>query len=526
LASSRGAGFGGPAVPGYSRLFKEKAVTGEVKGSELVGDVAESWELSNDGLTLNVKLKPNVKFDPRPPTNSRALDADDVVFSLNKFFAQSPYASQLSYQVDPASPVQSVTKIDSRTVQYKMAFPWSPLMKTLANGNHLMLPREAESGFNPRLEIRGTGPWMMDNYQTSVVFQWKRNPNFYETTTPYLDGYDTPIITETATQLAQFQAKNIDVFTAAKAGDIIGLVGQLQGMKIYQGDQDTGITSVAFGSNQGSPFYDVRMRRAVSLAIDRELLATTESGADLYEKANIPFPLDIDSHLASAWKAGDYWLDPRDSSKWGDSGQYWKHNVAAAKQLVAAAGFPNGVDVNLQLASRAHSSPEQAAVLAAMMADAGIRLKINTVDYNTIFLPKIWVPGPVKGDYDGMTFGNSGGWQPHVVSSLYITAHTKGSYTSSRRWDDQQDKIDKMITDASKEFDENKLRQQVWDIQKAMAGYMSGVTYTYGQSPYHMVWQWVQNYRVWRNSLGAMDTGAGGTQGSWLYNWIDSTQKT
>src|SRR5688572_9943392 len=102
LASSRGGGAGGPSLPAYGRMLQEKPSIG-TPVQKIEGDIAESWELSGDNLTLTMKIRADAKFDPRPPTNGRNVTAEDVVFSLNKFFAQSPYASQLSYKVDPTS---------------------------------------------------------------------------------------------------------------------------------------------------------------------------------------------------------------------------------------------------------------------------------------------------------------------------------------------------------------------------------------------------------------------------------------
>lgn len=177
LATSRGGGSGGPATPGYSRMLAEKVGIGAVpKTQEFVGDLAESWELAKDALTLTMKLRPDAKFDARPPTNGRTVTADDVVFSLNKFFTQSPYASSMSYQTDPAAAVESVRKIDDRTVQYKMAYPWSPLLATFANGTHLIMPTEADGKFNPKTDIRGSSAWLLQEYISSSVFKWRRNP--------------------------------------------------------------------------------------------------------------------------------------------------------------------------------------------------------------------------------------------------------------------------------------------------------------------------------------------------------------
>lgn len=526
LASARGAGFGGPAAPAYSRLIRDEETFGQPEKAKIVGDIAESWEIS-DQTTITFKLR-QAKFDPRPPVNGRVVTADDVVFSAEKMQKSSPYSSQLFYSSDPASPVESVRKIDDRTVQMKLAFPWAPILPTLAHGNLLIEPVEADGGFNVRTETRGTGAWMLESYTPAQSFKWRRNPNWYGLKDfPYLDGYDEPVITEYAARLAQFRAKNLDVFTppstaeGSNAADIIAMLNEAPDLRLYEGLLDSGITSIAFGSRPGSPFADPRVRQAMSMSLDREILAETESGADLYQKAGIPFPFDLDSHLAASWQVGDLWIDPRSTKDWGDAGKYWKLDIAEAKKLMSAAGHANGLEFPINLASRTHSSPQQANVLAEMMAQVGLKGTIRVVDYNLEFLPKIWVPGAVKGDFDGMTMGNTGDWQAHVGSSLYISAHSKGSYTTGRNWTDGgQAKIDRMIEGTLKEFDENKLRDEVKTVQKELASYMSGIPYTYAHKPYHVAWPWVQNYLSFRSARTAVTTY------QWLHVWIDESKKT
>src|SRR5437879_1872391 len=124
FTTTRGAGSGGVEVAAYQKLLREKESIGSVKTQTFEGDAAESYELSADGLQLTAKLRPNNKFDPRPPTNSRALTAQDVVFSWQKLLAGSTYASVLSNEKDPGAPIQSVQATDNLTVVYKMAFPW------------------------------------------------------------------------------------------------------------------------------------------------------------------------------------------------------------------------------------------------------------------------------------------------------------------------------------------------------------------------------------------------------------------
>jgi ABC-type transport system substrate-binding protein len=262
------------------------------------------------------------------------------------------------------------------------------------------------------------------------------------------------------------------------------------------------------------------------MLIDREAFGTVVNGIDQYAKANVNVPYELDGHVPSFWKPSGYWIDPRDASKWGEGGKYWQHNVAEAKAMLSAAGFPNGLDVVLNQSNRAHGTPEQAQVIAQMLADGGVRPTINVVDYNSVFLPQLWVTGDVKGNFDGIVFG-LGIAQAHIASTLYINTHSKGSFTTGRRWDDTQDKIDSMIDGALKELDENRLRSRVEETAKTLASYMSGFPITCSAPAPRLAWPWIQNYRVFWDSVTAFDQGTGAPSvPQFLFNWIDPELKT
>ena len=97
--------------------------------------LAESWRRI-DHRTVEFTLRQGARFhDGRPVT------AEDVVFSWNKFESVGPNATDLSYKRSPAAPIESVTRIDNSTVQFKLAYPWSPLTAVLATGNFFIEPR-------------------------------------------------------------------------------------------------------------------------------------------------------------------------------------------------------------------------------------------------------------------------------------------------------------------------------------------------------------------------------------------------
>jgi hypothetical protein len=138
----------------------------------------------------------------------------------------------------------------------------------------------------------------------------------------------------------------------------------------------------------------------------------------------------------------------------------------------------------------------------------------------------MWVSGEVKGNFDGVVFG-LGTTQAHIASTLYVNTHSKGSFTTARRWDDGQDKIDALIDGNLKELDENRLRSRVDETAKALASYMSGFPISSGAAQPKLAWLWLQNYRVFWTSIEAYDAGQGITSAPpFLFNWIDPSLKT
>ncbi|MPZ50998.1 MAG: hypothetical protein GEU75_17140 [Dehalococcoidia bacterium] len=92
-------------LPVYSFLLKGGLGTAERPGADAItGDAAESWELSGDGIQITLKLRANHKFDPRPPTNGRAMTSEDVKWSWDKFASQGPSAADLAYSRNDAAP--------------------------------------------------------------------------------------------------------------------------------------------------------------------------------------------------------------------------------------------------------------------------------------------------------------------------------------------------------------------------------------------------------------------------------------
>ncbi len=181
----------------YSKFFKPvlaNRAKGEVPPSTVEGDLLESFEISPDGLTITGRMRPNAGLDPRPPTNGRNLNTEDVLYSWDKIRELSKTRGLIANEASPTAPVLSITTPDDQTVVFNLAHPSPSILPNLGFtlfGN-FVYPVEAESDFDANVEMRGSGPWLLDKYEPSVTFQYRRNPNYYDSSRPYLDGVDLP----------------------------------------------------------------------------------------------------------------------------------------------------------------------------------------------------------------------------------------------------------------------------------------------------------------------------------------------
>lgn len=514
ISTIRGAGTGGIETAGYQKLLREKEFPGGTKSQVFEGDAAESYELADGGLRLIAKLRPNNRFDPRAPTNGRVLNAQDVAYSWDKMVEVNTYASTLANKKDPAVPIESVTAIDSRTVVYKMAFPWSALLAGLAEGGpHQIAPIEAEDKFKPQTTTRGSGPWMLE-YEPSVAFRWRRNPGYFLNNVPYLEGYDQPILPEYATRLSQFRAKGVWSLLPNPA-DLPATMNDLPSVLAYQGEIGISHLHMYFSGRPDNPFRDVRLRRAAAMALDRELFAEVLSEAETLRSFGLPPTLIINNNIPGG--ASDYWLEPT-GKEMGSAGQYFKYDQAEARKLISAAGHANGIDVVARVSTRSHGAGKESDIALEMMQEVGFRVKNEPAEYNTVYVPNII---SAKGDWDGnISFsGGSMGFSP--ATGLFRVHHPAGGTSRvswrGEPWDSDHKKISDLIDAAGKEIDQERYRSRIYELQRELGLYQGAVIVNFSTGPFSLVWPWVKNWNTFR--LARATTG-------FRHVWIDEKLKT
>jgi peptide/nickel transport system substrate-binding protein len=401
------------SVFAYPRMLKFKLVSADQTndGSMVEGETATSYEQSPDKLTLTLKLRQGMKWDARAPTNGRAIDTQDVLFSWNKFASVNASAVNLAYNAEksPGAAVESVTAPDSSTIVMKLKKPDAALLTLLAGWDQwYTMPRESDGGFDPKNTIRGHGPWLLDEYVPSSHTNWIKNPEYYNKGRPFPDRLERVLVPEYATRLAQFKAGNIhtDILQNAQQ-DVMQTKRDAPKALVFQEPNFAVVSSpnLLFGYEGNSIFKDVRVRRAVSMALDREGYADTIENRDSFAKDGVDVEVAFNTVLSAGW--GEYWLDPTDAGKFGPSAKYLQQNQSEAKALLSAAGLANGAEFDFFYNMEATYGPAYASTVElyqGMLAEIGLRGRANGLpyaqwlnNYHYGYIPANYSSGKVKG---------------------------------------------------------------------------------------------------------------------------------
>lgn len=348
---------------------------------QILPGLAESWEASADGLSWTFHLRPNVAFHDGTP-----LTANDVAFSINRI--KDPAIA--SPRADDFAVVESIDVLDDLTVVLNLSQPFSPLLSKLAATLNVIVS-EATVAANGDLQsvVNGTGAFKMVEYlpQTRMVFE--RNPNWWGVDAdgnqlPYLDGITAFFYPDPTARTTAIQTGSVDWIEYVPAPDI----------DILNADQNVEVVG-GLSANFRSlylnvtvpPFDNVLVRQAVSYAIDEQAvvdLALFGTGGVAATGTTIPA-----------------------SNFYGvEDSPYVGQDVEKARELLAAAGYPDGFTFDLYVTSTYDFLRTPAEIIQANLAEIGVTANIVAEDWS-IYLPKV-----MASDFTVTLLGESGQSDP------------------------------------------------------------------------------------------------------------------
>ncbi|OGO06064.1 MAG: hypothetical protein A2Y60_04930, partial [Chloroflexi bacterium RBG_13_54_9] len=348
--------------------------------------LAESWDMPND-LTIIFHLRKGVKWQNKPPVNGREFVAEDVKYTFDSLVSlKSPNLWQFAA-------IKSVECPDKYTVQMNLSEPFAPLFTNLADAFAWIFPREVDEqygGMERAENVVGLGPWMVQSYQPSVGTVFVRNPDYWGKDKqgrqlPFIEEVRSPQVPDASTSLAAFRAGNFDVTLSVSREDWDSVKASNPELIWTKDWVSIGMTYLYFNVSQ-PPFNDVRVRRAISLAYDRDTwVATINYGAGARDNGPIPV-------------GQREWHIPEDQL--GDAGQWLKYDPEKARQLLAEAGYPNGFSVDLH-STGAYGTTlvENGELVVDMLSKVGIKATLRLKEYGA-YLSTTFV-----GKFDGIAWG-------------------------------------------------------------------------------------------------------------------------
>ena len=385
----------------YSNLLRRDAQM------QIVGDLAESWQAVND-TTYVFRLRKGVTWH-----HGRELVAEDVKYSFERMLDEktaSPWRS--NWQI-----IDRIEAPDRATVRFVLKRPFAPLLSYLATPHYsAIVPRDiVEKHGDLQKNVSGTGPFMLDRFVPDNTVVLKRNPSYYESGVPYLDGIEYRIIPDEAARLAALRAGTVHYLWSVDPLIDRQLQGA-PGVVLREPDGYCAQHGMAFNQTK-APFNDVRVRRAVSVGLNRrEIIASVLRGRGSIT-TKIP-PCD-----APFGYSGD------------DKGlPYYAHDAAQAKKLLAEAGFANGLDTTLEVSPRFPQTVRTAEVMKEQLAAAGIRVTLKQTEWGAA------LKNFVRTEYDGMSMIPLV-WQPDPDAHAYDIFHSGSSINLGKFKDPQVDQL-------------------------------------------------------------------------------------
>lgn len=249
-----------PVAPHYSTLLKFD----QWNYPKVVGDVAKSWKVSKDGKTYTFKIRKGIKFH-----DGSTLTARDVKATYDKII--SPPPGVVSVRKGSYSMVKSVEAPDDRTVVFRLKWPSASILANLASPWNFIYKADilAKDPHWYEKNINGTGPFKYVEYVPGSHWIGEKNKDYFVKGRPYLDGYRAIFIKSTSARVASIRGGRALIefrgFSPAGRDDLVRALGKK--IRVQEGPWICYL-SVAI-NNEVKPFSDVRVRKALTLALDR-----------------------------------------------------------------------------------------------------------------------------------------------------------------------------------------------------------------------------------------------------------------
>lgn len=337
--------------------------------SKIVPSLAESWDISDDGLEYTFHLRQGVKFH-----NGNDFTAEDVAYTFHRlltveggvnteFIDQIKGADELL--AGETDTLEGVEVVDDYTIKVTLKEPFAGFLASISSPGVSIYDSEAteaagdQFGMDPAVTV-GTGPFEFASWSFNNQLVLTRNEDYWKGASE-LPGVVIKIIPDTETQSMMFESGELDILDLDYAADSVDRFTETYPDQIVQGPR-VGIVYFTMNFNK-EPFQDVRVRKAVQMSIDRQaILDALYGGRGQVEQGIFPHGL----------------------IGFNPDQEEIKYDPEAAKALLAEAGYADGFDMEIAADSSASDTMTMALeIVSDQLAEVGINAEIKNYDEST-----------------------------------------------------------------------------------------------------------------------------------------------
>jgi peptide/nickel transport system substrate-binding protein len=462
------------------------------------GELAESWAWKENPLRVEVKLRKGIMFPDKPGVMAaRELTADDVIQSYTRL-DKSP--KRIATYFDH---IQKIEAPDKHTVVFHMKeyhaewdyrFGWGYFSS--------VYPKEVvDAGIGNWKNANGTGPFMLSDFISGNSNTYSKNPGYWdnekiggqEHKLPFVDKLIFRIIKDEATQQSALRTGKLDIMETVRWSAVEELKKNAPQLQWSRWLNMSG-NIMAMRVDQDGPFKDIRVRRALNMAVNKQEIVKAHYGghAELFAYPQHP----------------DYagYFEPLDQMPESIK-ELYVYNPEKAKKLLAEAGYPKGFTFKMQVNAANPDHVDMAPLIAAYLEQVGVKAEIVPTEYGA------YLSALTGRTHQAGFLMNNGHTNP--TTTIRKSLGTGQTYNPSG-WSDP--KLDVRIADMYREQDEKKRQAILKEMTREM---IDGAPSIYLPIPYIYTawWPWVKNYG------GELRAGAVRPGPIYARIWVDQEMK-
>jgi len=471
---------------------------GYLPAKAIRGELAESWQWKDNPLRVEIKLRKGIMFPDKPGVmKSRELTSEDVAFTFKRLIgspkAQKGYFDHVS-KVETPDPQTVVFHFKHFHAEWDYRFGWGYYSPIYAR-------EMVEAGATNWKNAVGTGPFQLTDFVAGNSNTYTRNPVYWDKDTiggveyklPFVDKIVYRTIKDEATYVTALRTGKLDILEAIRWQNVDSLKKSAPQLQWSRWLNMSG-TFLAMRMDQDGPFKDIRVRRALNMAVNKQEIVTAyyNGNAELFAYPQHPTYTG--------------YFEPLDKMP-ASVKELFTYDPAKAKKLLAEAGYPKGFSFKVQVCSCSPDHMELLPLVAAYLEQVGVKIDIQPMEY-AAFLSTM-----SSRTHSAGYFMNSGHVNPtRTIHKSFIT----GELWNPAGYSDPE--YDKKMDEVFRTPDEEKRQELLKELTRDI---LDKAPYVWMPIPYIYTawWPWVKNYG------GELRAGAVRPGPIYARIWVDQEMK-